>query len=196
MANIKSAKKRIKVNETKRANNVPVKSVMKTTIKKALVNPSEETLKEANKKIDKALNSGIITKNKAARQKSRIAKKLNNNKKIYLAKAYRYNHKYTSDNMEMKQQILEKNTGILIIRELPDTVTANKTEAEAYSAVWDLMIELEKNLPMAFVFYGQDSLVENNKRYDEIGIFLPNSIFLKHLEKHVAKAEAIIYANK
>ena len=72
MANIKSAKKRIKVNETKRANNVPVKSVMKTTIKKALVNPSEETLKEANKKIDKALN-------KAARQKSRIAKKLNNN---------------------------------------------------------------------------------------------------------------------
>ena len=73
---------------------------------------------------------------------------------------------------------------------MPDTVTANKTEAEAYSAVWDLMIELEKNLPMAFVFYGQDSLVENNKRYDEIGIFLPNSIFLKHLEKHVAKAEA------
>ena len=79
MANIKSAKKRIKVNETKRANNVPVKSVMKTTRKKALVNPSEETLKQANKKIDKALNSGIITKNKAARQKSRIAKKLNNN---------------------------------------------------------------------------------------------------------------------
>lgn len=125
-----------------------------------------------------------------------IYKKLNNNKKIYLAKAYRYNHKYTSDNMEMKQQILEKNTGILVIRELPDTITANKTEAEAYSAVWDLMIELEKNLPMAFVFYSQDSLVENNKRYDEIGIFLPNSIFLKHLEKHVAKAEAIIYANK
>ncbi len=95
--------------------------------------------------------------------------------------------------MEMKQQILEKNTGILIIRELPDTVTANNTEAEAYSAVWDLMIELEKNLPMAFVFYGQDSLVENDKRYDEIGIFLRSSHFLKNLEKHVQKAEAIIY---
>ena len=79
--------------------------------------------------------------------------------------------------MENEAADSEKNTGILIIRELPDTVTANKTEAEAYSAVWDLMIELEKNLPMAFVFYGQDSLVENNKRYDEIGIFLPNSIF-------------------
>ena len=67
----------------------------------------------------------------------------------------------------------------LLIRELPDSVKEKETEAEAYSAVWDLMIELEKNLPMAYVFYGQDSLVENNNRYDEIGIFLPNSIFLK-----------------
>lgn len=42
-------------------------------------------------------------------------------------------------------------------------------------------------------FYGQDSLVENDKRYDEIGIFLRSSHFLKNLEKHVQKAEAIIY---
>jgi len=58
------------------------------------------------------------------------------------------------------------------------------------------MIALEKELPMAYVFYGQDTLVEHNKRYDEIGIFLPNSHFLKHLEKHIEKAEAIIYAQK
>ena len=122
-----------------------------------------------------------------------IYKKLNNNKKIYLAKAYRYNHKYTSDNMEMKQQILEKNTGVLLIHELPDTVKKKETEAQAYAAVWDLMAKLEKNLPMAFVFYGQDTLMENNKTYDEIGIFLPNSHFLKNLERHVAKAEAILY---
>ena len=42
------------------------------------------------------------------------------------------------------------------------------------------MIQLEKELPMAFVFYGQDSLVEQNNRYDELGIFLPNSHFLKN----------------
>lgn len=77
MANIKSAKKRILVNETKRANNLPKKSVMKSSVKKAVVNPSEETVKEANKRIDKALKSGIITKNKAARAKSRVAKSLN-----------------------------------------------------------------------------------------------------------------------
>ena len=53
--------------------------------------------------------------------------------------------------------------------------------------------QIEKELPMAYVFYGQDSLVENDKRYDEIGIFLRSSHFLKNLEKHVQKAEAIIY---
>ena len=55
---------------------------------------------------------------------------------------------------------------------------------------------LEKELPMAYVFYGQDTLVEHNKKYNELGIFLPNSHFLKHLEKHIEKAEAIIYAQK
>ena len=86
-------------------------------------------------------------------------------KDIYYAQAYRYSH----------------------------TVKLKETEAEAYSAVWDLMIQIEKELPMAYVFYGQDSLVENDKRYDEIGIFLRSSHFLKNLEKHVQKAEAIIY---
>ena len=78
MANIKSAKKRIKVNQTKRENNVPRRSVMRSSVKKAVVTPSEETFNEANKRIDKALNSGIITKNKAARAKSRIAKSFKN----------------------------------------------------------------------------------------------------------------------
>lgn len=34
--------------------------------------------------------------------------------------------------------------GVLLIRELPDTVKEKETEAEVYSAVWDLMIELER----------------------------------------------------
>ena len=125
-----------------------------------------------------------------------VYKDLGNQKNIYFAQAYRYSHEYQSDHMDVKQKILEKNTGVLLSRELPDTVKEKETEAEAYSAVWDLMIQLEKNLPMAYVFYGQDSLVENNNRYDEIGIFLPNSIFLKNLERHGAKAEEIIYGEK
>ena len=107
-----------------------------------------------------------------------------------------YRTDVNGDGKKDRLKIVEKNMGVLLIRELPDSVKEKETEAEAYSAVWDLMIELEKNLPMAYVFYGQDSLVENNNRYDEIGIFLPNSIFLKNLERHVAKAEEIIYGEK
>ena len=115
---------------------------------------------------------------------------------FYKKEAYRYSHDYGPNHMNIEQKILEITTGILLIRELPDTVKLKETEAEAYAAVWDIMIALEKELPMAYVFYGQDTLVEHNKRYDEIGIFLPNSHFLKHLEKHIEKAEAIIYAQK
>ncbi len=74
MANIKSAKKRIKVIETKHNSNRPIKSSYKTAITKALNEKTAESINEANKKIDKALKKGIIKKNKAARAKSRISK--------------------------------------------------------------------------------------------------------------------------
>lgn len=121
---------------------------------------------------------------------------LPNKRNLYLAKAYCYTHSYDPETATTQQVILQEHTGILLIRELPDTVKQQETEAQAYCAVWDLMADLEKELPMAFVFYGQDSLIEHDKRYDELGIFLPNSHFLKHLEKHVQKAEEIIYATK
>lgn len=86
-------------------------------------------------------------------------------------------HDYGPNHMNIEQKILEITTGILLIRELPDTVKLKETEAEAYAAVWDIMIALEKELPMAYVFYGQDTLVEHNKRYDEIGIFFTELSF-------------------
>lgn len=76
MANIKSAKKRILVTKTKRNNNVPKKSSMKTAVKAAVANPNKETVNEAYKRIDKALAKNIITKNKAAREKAKVASKL------------------------------------------------------------------------------------------------------------------------
>lgn len=113
-------------------------------------------------------------------------------KNMYFSQAYRYSHAYTGEDT-IGQLVLERSHGVLLIRELPDTIKQKETEAEAYSAIFDLVLKLEKELPMAFVFYGQDSLVEHDEKYDEIGIFLPNSIFLKNLERHIAKAEAIIY---
>ena len=83
MPNIKSAKKRVKVNETKAAANKARKSNLKTVIKKADIACSTgaadkaEAIKVAIKKVDQACAHGLMHKNKAARKKSQLAKKLN-----------------------------------------------------------------------------------------------------------------------
>lgn len=83
MPNIKSAKKRVKVATNQKIQNNTYRASMKTAIKKVekLGNVSKEdankTLTTATKKIDKALAKGIIHKNAAARQKSRLTKKVN-----------------------------------------------------------------------------------------------------------------------
>ena len=41
-------------------------------------NIAKENLDVANKKIDKAVKSGLVHKNKAAREKSKLAKAVNN----------------------------------------------------------------------------------------------------------------------
>ncbi|CDM68646.1 30S ribosomal protein S20 [Clostridium bornimense] len=83
MANIKSAKKRIKVTEKKTLRNKMIKSALKTTIKKfevavAAGNTEEATVAfgAAVKALDMAASKGIIHKNKAARGKSRLNAKL------------------------------------------------------------------------------------------------------------------------
>lgn len=84
MPNIKSAKKRVKVNAAKTANNKAANSALKTAIKKANVaietNAADkaETVKVAVKKIDQATAKNLIHKNCAARKKSNLVSKLNN----------------------------------------------------------------------------------------------------------------------
>ena len=81
MANIKSAKKRILVNETKAARN---KSAVKTAIKKvdAAVAAKDKAnadaaLLGAISAIDKATSKGIYHKNTASRKVSRLTKAVN-----------------------------------------------------------------------------------------------------------------------
>ena len=82
MPNIKSAKKRVKVIDTKTMRNKAVKSDLKTALKKADAAVAEnsadkaEVIKTAIKKVDMACSKGIIHKNNAARKKSQLAKKL------------------------------------------------------------------------------------------------------------------------
>lgn len=83
MANVKSAKKRVKVIAVKSARNKAVRSELKTAIKKAelaLVNGADDKnalVGAAVKKIDRAVSKGILHKNCAARKKSNLAIKLN-----------------------------------------------------------------------------------------------------------------------
>ena len=80
MANIKSAKKRVLVNQTKAARNKSRNSAMKTAIKKAHVAAEtnaadkEAVVRAAIKKVDQACAKNLIHKNNAARKKSALAK--------------------------------------------------------------------------------------------------------------------------
>ena len=84
MANIKSAKKRILVNQTKALQNQMVKSALKTAIKKfnAAVEAGDkeaasELYRLAVKKVDQAVAHGILHKNNAAHKKSEFTLKFN-----------------------------------------------------------------------------------------------------------------------
>ncbi|MCY6371836.1 30S ribosomal protein S20 [Clostridium ganghwense] len=84
MANIKSAKKRVKVIKVKTLRNKMIKSALKTTIKNFETAVANNDVAEAKaafascvKSLDMATSKGVIHKNKAARKKSRLASKLN-----------------------------------------------------------------------------------------------------------------------
>ncbi len=84
MANIKSAKKRILVAETKTARNKAIKSKVKTYVKNvevAVANgdkaAAQAALTAATSEISKATSKGIFHKNTAARKVSRLTKAVN-----------------------------------------------------------------------------------------------------------------------
>jgi len=84
LANIKSAKKRIKVLAKKTLRNKMVKSGTKTAVKKVAAaaesgdkDNARASLRNAVSAIDKAVSKGVYHKNTAARKKSRLAKMVN-----------------------------------------------------------------------------------------------------------------------
>ena len=84
MANIKSAKKRILVNETKALRNKAIKSKVKTSIKKvdAAVAAGDKELAKTSllaaiSEIDKATSKGVYHKNTSSRKVSRLSKAVN-----------------------------------------------------------------------------------------------------------------------
>jgi small subunit ribosomal protein S20 len=83
MANIKSQIKRNRQNEARRQRNKGARSALKTKIKSFLEASeggdsaaAEERFRDATQALDKAAAKGVIHKNKAANQKSRLARRL------------------------------------------------------------------------------------------------------------------------
>ncbi len=83
MANIKSAEKRAKQAVRRRAHNMAARSRLRTSIKKVLNavgagdrEKAVEAYKDAQPIIDTMVNKGIVNKNKAARHKSRLNKRV------------------------------------------------------------------------------------------------------------------------
>ena len=84
LANIKSAKKRIVVAETRAARNKAIRSKVKTFVKKveAAITAGDKAaaqacLTSAIAEIDKAATKGVYHKNTASRKVSRISKAVN-----------------------------------------------------------------------------------------------------------------------
>lgn len=84
MPNIKSAKKRVLVNQAKAMQNKAAKSALKTDIKKFEAAVAEGNRSEADvaykvavKAVDKAAAKGLLHKNNAAHKKSALTLKLN-----------------------------------------------------------------------------------------------------------------------
>ncbi|MEW9500493.1 30S ribosomal protein S20 [Jeotgalibacillus marinus] len=83
MPNIKSAIKRTKTSEARKAKNIQQKSAMRTAVKvfetAAETNAENKTelLSNAIRKVDKAAQKGLIHKNNANRKKASLMKKAN-----------------------------------------------------------------------------------------------------------------------
>ena len=84
VANIKSQIKRNRTNEKAHERNKAVKSEVKTAIRATRTAvtagdkvAAEAALKNAGKKLDKAVSKGVLHKNNAANRKSAIAKSVN-----------------------------------------------------------------------------------------------------------------------
>jgi small subunit ribosomal protein S20 len=83
LANIKSAIKRARQSERRRANNKALRSRVRTEVKKVLSairdgdrKSAEASFKEAVPVIDSMVNKGILHANKAARHKSRLNQRI------------------------------------------------------------------------------------------------------------------------
>ena len=112
--------------------------------------------------------------------------------KMYLAHGYRLNHAYDEKTMKVVEMKSFEHYGVLLIYDLPDTVKKKETEAEAYASVLDIVLKLQKELPTATVYYGQDAVKKGERGYDELGVFLHQHLLKSNFDRNLATVTKIL----
>ena len=117
---IKSAKKTLRQEKKRKAQNSMMEGAMKAAVKEAKLKPTAKSISEAFSSIDKAVKKYIIHKNKAARVKSSLSKLLGGKKTAVKVETPKKVEKKT----EVKVQPTEK-------KEKPVKKALKKQTAEA-----------------------------------------------------------------
>ena len=84
MPNLRSAKKRMRIEQERRARNASVKSTVRTYVTKARnaiasdaeASDTEEAIRAAISNLDRSVRKGVLHRNNAARRKSRLMARL------------------------------------------------------------------------------------------------------------------------
>lgn len=111
--------------------------------------------------------------------------------KLFLADGYDIERSYT-DELEIEEKLANGRRGILILYALPDTAALGLKEAEAYAIIWDSFQEIQKCAPTAMVYYGQETGLKNEQKYDELGVLLPIHQFKNHMLHHLECIDGIV----
>ena len=111
--------------------------------------------------------------------------------KLFLADGYDIERSYTDD-LEIEEKLANGRRGILILYALPDTAALGLKEAEAYAIIWDSFQKIQQCAPTAMVYYGQETCLKNEQKYDELGVLLPIHQFKNHMLHHLECIDGIV----
>lgn len=102
---------------------------------------------------------------------------------MYLAYGWRPHHVYEPDSLKVVTKKYDEHYGVLLLYERPDSLKDKETKSEVYASLLDMMIKLQKEMPGATVFYGQDSISDHGCQFDGLGIFLSKHHLKPDFEK-------------
>jgi hypothetical protein len=110
---------------------------------------------------------------------------------VYLADGYDIERYYKHDG-SVDQRKTDAVRGILLLYALPDTKKLHLTPAQVYAIIWDTFFSIQKEAPLARVYYGQETGEKNDKDYDEIAILLPSHLFRRQMVEHMEIIDGLV----